>query len=156
MEDPTEAEEEAWCLAQRACVLVYLREEGFLSPTVGEWPAWYVVPILSVWAVESVAHHGSVGWWAVSGDVPSDYTTCSGERHPRQALRDIGLRWRDAATRWARGEHADGWGLRKPEAERELAPLLASRAELLLSMAADNGTCEEWRNTDGDPPGNRN
>ena len=139
----TDEEDDRWCVAQRQQVLAYLSEEGFEAPNVGEWPAWHVAPLISIWVVESVERPDSVGWWVVSGDFPTDYTTCEGERHPRQALRDIGSRWRDAAARWADGKSAVGWSLRNPDQERELVPLLAARAELFLSMAEDGSNWEE-------------
>jgi hypothetical protein len=135
--------DERWCGTQRQQVLAYLSDEGFQSPSVGEWPAWHVAPIISVWAVESVELPGSVGWWAVSGDFPTDYTACSGARHPRQGLRDIGNRWQKAAARWADGQPADGFGLRHPAQEGELAPKLLARAQLFLDIAADDSNWEQ-------------
>lgn len=82
-EDPTEKDDEAWCLAQRENLLSYLSNEGFHEPTVGDWPAWHVAPIVSIWAIESVERPGWVGWWAVSGDFPTDYTPCREEAHPQ-------------------------------------------------------------------------
>lgn len=142
-EERTDKDDEQWCAAQRRHVLDYLSEEGFHAPTVGEWPAWHVAPLISVWAVESAERPDWVGWWVVSGDFPTDYTLCEGERHPRQALRDIGSRWRDAAERWADGNAVAGWSLRDPDQEKELAPLLASRAELFLDIAKDGRNWEE-------------
>lgn len=138
-----EEDDDAWCGEQRRQVLLYLSEEGFQSPTVGDWPAWHVAPIISVWAVESVEQPSWVGWWVVSGDFPTDYIACGSDRHPRQALREIGLRWQDAAGKWAGGKPANGWRLRNPHQERELAPLLATRAKLFLEIAADDSNWEE-------------
>ena len=140
--DSNDGADERWCGTQREQILAYLSDEGFQSPNVAEWPAWFVAPIISVWAVESVESPGSVGWWAVSGDFPTDYTPCSGERHPRQALRDIGNRWRTAAARWADGQPADRFGLPNAAEERGLAPLLIARSQPLLDMAADDGNWE--------------
>jgi hypothetical protein len=142
-EDLPEEDDDAWCVEQRRQVLSYLTAEGFRLPTVGDWPAWHVAPIISVWAVESVEQPGWVGWWVVSGDFPTDYIACGNDRHPRQALRDIGLRWQDAARSWAEGKPADGWSLRNPDQEKELAPLLAARAKLFLDIAADDSNWEE-------------
>lgn len=139
----SEEEDDAWCIEQRRKVLSYLGDEGFQSPTLGDWPAWHVAPVISVWAVESVEQPGWVGWWVVSGDFPTDYTACVGERHPRQALRDIGLRWQDAARSWREGTPAEGWSLRNADREGELAPLLAARAKLFFDIAADDGNWEE-------------
>ncbi len=142
IEDLSEEDDDAWYLEQRRQVLSYLSDEGFQTPTVGDWPAWHVAPIISVWAVESVEQPGWVGWWVVSGDFPTDYIACGSDRHPRQALRDIGLRWQDAARSWAEGRPADGWGLRDPNQEGELAPLLAARAKMFLDIAADDSNWE--------------
>lgn len=139
LNDLSEDESDAWCVGQRQQVLSYLAGEGFQSPTLGDWPAWHVAPIISVWAVESVEQPGWVGWWVVSGDFPTDYIACGSERQPRQALRDIGQRWQDAAQKWAEGKPADGWSLRNPAQEGELAPLLAARAKLFLKIAANDG-----------------
>jgi hypothetical protein len=114
-----------------------------MSPNVGEVPAWHVAPIVSVWAIESLERPGWVGWWAVAGDFPTDYTACQGERHPRQALRDIGTRWLAASDSWFKGEPAVGWELSSPEKESELAPLLAARAKLFLDFSADDGIWAE-------------
>ncbi len=142
-DDPSNEVDEHWCAAQRGQVLTYLSDEGFKSPAVGEWPAWHITPLVSVWAVESIERPGSVGWWAVSGDFPTDYTTCSVHCHPRQAIREIGARWRDAAANWADGKPAEGFGLRNPEQERELASSLAARAQLFLDIAADDDNWKE-------------
>jgi hypothetical protein len=140
-EEFSEQDEERWCAEQRANVLAYLAGETCPSTSVGDWPAWHVAPILSVWAVESVEHPGWVGWWVVSGDFPTDYTECGDERHPRQGLRDIGLRWQDAAQKWLKGEEVDGWQLGDSKRHAELAPLLRTRAEMFLEIAEDD---ENW------------
>ena len=88
--DMSEEAEERWCAQQRRTVLAYLDRQGIADPNVGECPAWHLAPIIAVWAVESTNRPDWVGWWAISGDLPTDYTTCREERHPRQALRDIG------------------------------------------------------------------
>jgi hypothetical protein len=136
--DPDHEANDQWCAKHREQVIAYLSDEGFRSPAVGDWPAWNVAPFVAVWAVESVEHPGTVGWWAVSGDFPTDYTTCSGDRNPRQALRDIGDRWQEAAAHWADGKPAEGFQLRNAAHEHELAPLLAARAQLFLDFAGDD------------------
>ena len=145
IDDPDKEGDDQWCAEQREQVIAYLSEEGFPAPTVGDWPAWHVAPVVSVWAGESIEHPGAVGWWAVSGDFPTDYTTCSGDRNPRQALRDIGDRWGQASARWVDRKSGEGFQLRNAAHERELAPLLATRAQLLLDLAADDRNWEECR-----------
>lgn len=137
-EDLTDADEERWCAEQRENVLAYLNGENFQSPNVGDWPAWHIAPLISIWAIESQSKPGWVGWWAVSGDFPTDYVTCGAERHPRQALRDIGRRWKLASEDWQAGRRTEGWEWGSAERERELAPLLASRAKLFFEIAEDD------------------
>ena len=136
-EDMSPEDEDRWCAEQRWVITAYMASAGLEAPRVGDAPAWHVAPVLAVWAVESPEHPGAVVWWAVSGDIPCDFTPCEGDRTPRQGLRDISQRWHDAAACWARGESVEGWGFGTPEREREMAPLLAARAALFL----------EWANT---------
>jgi len=141
--DPTDEDDAAWCVMQRQKVLDYLTLQDLVRPNVSERPAWHVAPIVSVWAVESVKRPGWVGWWAISGDCPTDYVPCGGERNPRQALRDIGRRWLEGADHWTKGERSSDWGLHTAEQEQELAPLLAARAKLLLDFAANDSNWGE-------------
>jgi hypothetical protein len=138
MQRPAENSEEAWCASQRAKVVAYLKQAQLAHGEVGEWPAWHVWPDVAVWAVESVARPGWVGWWVISGDLPTDYTPCGPARHPREGVRDIAQRWRAAAAQWEQGNHAQDWSIGSAENESALAPLLSSRASLLLSWVADD------------------
>jgi hypothetical protein len=129
-------DEQRWCAQQREDVVGYLVQQGLGAAQLGEWPAWYVMPAVAVWAVESLSHPGSVGWWAVSGDLPIDHTQCREPRHPRQALRDIGQRWREVAALWQDGKRSPVLQLGDPAREAELAPILEQRAGMLLDFAA--------------------
>jgi len=143
-EEMTEEAEELWCAEQRQIVADYLTNEGLVSPNVGDWPAWHIAPIVAVWAIESQSQPGEVGWWALSGDLPTDYTTCRDERSPRQALRDIGQKWSEAADVWKNGNRYEGMSLASKELERELAPVLGSRAQTLLEWTSDDEMWEDY------------
>jgi hypothetical protein len=121
-DDLSEEAEEEWCAEQRNLVVAYLVKQGLAAPNVGEWPAWHIAPVIAVWAVESQSRPDWVGWWAISGDVPTDYTTCGEERHPREALRDIGHRWSEEAA----------------AQDDQLASLLKARGMLLVEWADDD------------------
>jgi Domain of unknown function (DUF4826) len=138
MDYPSEAEEQTWCDFERARVIEYLSSEGLVHGEVGDWPAWHVWPYVAVWAIESVRCPGWVGWWAVSGDLPIDYTGCGPDRHPREGLRDIASLWKEAAKNWSENKSIEEWRIGAPEDWPTLAPLLATRAELLLAYAADD------------------
>jgi hypothetical protein len=142
IDDRSDEREWAWCAEQRQQVIAHFHDEGLAIPAVEELPVWHVAPIVSVWAVED-ASDTSRRWWAISGDLPTDHIVREPKSSPRQALHDIGLRWRDGAAKWAKGQSAEGWGLRNRDKEKELAPLLAVRAELFLDIAADDSNWED-------------
>ena len=105
-DDP--AVEERWCEERRTQVTEYLQHEAVEHGGVSEWPAWHVAPYVSVWAIESKIRPGMVGWWAICGDMPTDYVSAAKIKHPREAVRAIAQGWREHATLMARGEaHAD-------------------------------------------------
>jgi hypothetical protein len=135
--------EEAWCESERVRVIEYLQRVALAHGEVGDWPAWHIWPYVAVWAVESVTRPGWVGWWVISGDLPTDYTTCGPERHPRAGLKDIAQRWQAAALQWEQGKPSNGWSIGSPEEQAELAPLLASRADLMMSWVSDDNLWEE-------------
>ena len=143
MDEGVDTEEEAWCAGERQRVVAYLKAETLVHGEVGNWPAWHVRSCVAIWAIESVKKPGYVGWWAVSGDLPTDYTTCGLERHPREGLRDIAARWRHAAECWAANKPVEGWSIGCPEDRPTLGPLLAARAELLMSWAADDNLWDD-------------
>jgi hypothetical protein len=138
METPFESAEEAWCASERLRVIEYLRRAELAHGEIGEWPAWHLWPNVAIWAVESASSPGWVGWWAISGDLPTDFTTCGPVRHPREGLRDIAQRWQAAAEKWEHGVHVQDWRIGSTKNEEQIAPNLASRAALLLSWVADD------------------
>lgn len=86
--------EEAWLLARRAEVERYLSLAETPHGAIADWPAWHLAPMTSVWAIESLSNPGFVGWWAVSGDHPTDYISSRDLKDPRAALRAICDRWK--------------------------------------------------------------
>lgn len=134
-DDP--ATEKRWCAERRDQVVSYLERECVTHGRVGEWPAWHVAPHVSLWAVESRTHPGSLGWWAISGDVPTDYVSAIGVRHPREALRAIAERWLEMAAYMAKGKQHPTMNLGAPDTWAELAPLLKARALLVRRWVQD-------------------
>src|SRR5262245_59010387 len=120
----TDDEDREWCDASRARVAEYLRSEGVDHGRIGEGPAWHVAPCVSLWAIESKARQGAIGWWAICGDLPTDYVSSSGLRHPREALRAIATSWLSQASLMARGETGCNTIIGTPESWPSLAPLL--------------------------------
>ncbi len=138
MPDYDDPEVEAqWCAERRDEVIEYLRGEGVVHGQIGSQPAWFVAPYVSVWAVESHPSQSAPGWWAMSGDMPNDYVSAKVAATPREAVEAIATLWRDAAQYMSRGERHPTFRIGTAEQDTELAPLLASRAELLLEWVSD-------------------
>lgn len=133
--------EERWCERQRALVADYLRSQGVEHGRIAEWPAWHIAPYVSIWAIESLARLDSIGWWVISGDLPTDYISSAEvehPQHPRQAIRVIAERWLKQAEAWRDGRDFEGIRIRGPHRHQELAPLLSSRARLLMEWTEDD------------------
>lgn len=88
---------ESWCQQQRAVAAEYLSRQPVHFGDLGDWPAWHVAPYVAVWAVESVKTAGKVGWWVISGDLPTDYASGDGVPDPRAAVAVFSERWAEAA-----------------------------------------------------------
>jgi Domain of unknown function (DUF4826) len=143
--EAADAEEEQWCAAQRNVVTSYLDAEGLTHGEIGEWPARHIVPIVSIWVVESLARSGWIGWWVISGEVPTDYiraSTVLPPQHPRKALTIIAAAWlaqAHAAKQPSRAMHAPTGAIALTD---ELAVMLESRARLLQKSSADDALWE--------------
>jgi hypothetical protein len=133
-DDLTEEEEEAWCAERRLQVEAYLKRQGLTHGDVGEWPAWHVAPYVSVWAIESLKAPGAVGWWAICGDLPTDYCGSAPDcANPRQALRRFAETWLASLA----DTPQDAAELGQTGLPTDVGDLLRSRAELLLEWVAD-------------------
>ncbi len=147
-EDPeTEAR---WVQAQRDLVIQYLESQGARTGEVGEWPGWHVAPMVAIWAVESLARPGWIGWWCISGDLPTDYLSSSeieAPQHPRKALRQFVARWQSLVAAWDRGEDGEGYSIGRPEERPEdrdkLTESLRRRADLLSDWCQDDAIWED-------------
>lgn len=129
--------EALWCAERREEVATYLQREGLAHGQIDTDPAWHVAPYVSVCAIESLAAPGAVGWWAICGDLPNDYVSADEVSNPREAVRAIALLWKEAAEYMSRGQVHPTFRIGSGQQDRELAPLLASRADLLLDWVSD-------------------
>ncbi len=128
--------EEHWCLQARKYVAEYLSSQGVSHGQVGEWPAWHVAPVVSVWAIESASRPGWVGWWVIYGDLPTDYVSAKEIRHPRSAIGAFAKRWGDYVSAHRSGEPPSDFVL--GDGSKELVDLLEGRAAALAEWAADD------------------
>jgi hypothetical protein len=135
-DDPIVATE--WLCEQRRSVQKYLEGQGLIRARVADHPSWFVAPYLAVWTVESLQTPGAVGWWAVSGDVPTDYLSGGAATDARSAVAAFSKHWRDLADRMLKGESHPTMNVGRPENAEELGDLLRRRAELMEEFAADD------------------
>lgn len=144
MPDYDDQEVEAQWFAERCEEIVkHLKGEGVVHGRIGDEPAWHIAPYVSIWAVESLKSPGEVGWWAISGDLPNDYVSANKAKNPKEAMNAIASLWKEASQYMARGERHPTFVIGSGEDAEELAPLLASRAEILLDWANDPEVWEE-------------
>lgn len=140
-DDPTI--EKQWCAERQAEVADYLRHEAVTYGRVGEWPAWHLAPYISVWAVESASRPNWLGFWVLCGDLPTDYVSAETIKHPRDAIRAIAQRWLEASSVMAQGKRPEFLNVGAIEDAKELAPMLESRASLLMDWVNDEELWED-------------
>jgi hypothetical protein len=73
--------------------------------------------------------------------MPNDYVSASNVKSPREAVLAIASLWQEAAQYMSRGERHPTFRIGSGQQDEELAPMLASRAELLLEWVRD---AEAW------------
>lgn len=136
-DEPTPEQEEAWVIDQRRKVEDYLAGQGCNHGGVGEWPAFHVTPYLAIWAIRSKIAEGHIGWWAISGDCPTDYMSGKDADHPRKAMMHFSRLWNEAAECMERGKSHETVKIGTKENSAELAALLRSRSKLLGEWSLD-------------------
>jgi hypothetical protein len=127
----------AWAAQQRQIVIDYLASQGCDHNGVSLEPRWFVSRCVAIWAVRSKANPDRVGWWAISGDLPTDYMTATHQRTAGDVLIAFARQWREAAERMKSGEQLDGYAIGDPSCAKALAPLLQTRADLLQEFGED-------------------
>lgn len=142
-ENDESQEEEAWIAGERVKIIEYLATHRVDHLGVGEWPAFHIDPYLAVWAIQSKKSPGDVGWWAISGDVPTDYMSGSDANHPREVLSYFSRQWAEVSEFMGRGEAHPDSKIGRKEDWSALGPLLKSRSTLLGNFAADDGLWAE-------------
>lgn len=138
--------EARWCDAQRKAVADYLRSQKLKHGRIGDGPAWHVAPHVSIWAVESLSRPEWIGWWAICGDLPTDYLSAADvepPQHPRKALRIFAENWLGIVQAWREGREIEHTRIGDLSSRNELGPLLESRARMLMTWAQDDALWEE-------------
>ena len=136
-DDPTV--EKNWYAGQRARVLEYLDRQNLKHGGVAEHPAWLLAPYVSIWPVQSLKNPKAIGWWAISGDCPTDYISSASADTARSAMRAFADQWDEVANCLANGIDHPQITIGPPEMRSELAPILQRRAKILRQFADDDG-----------------
>jgi len=131
IKDPQDA---AWVARQRGIVIEYLAAQRCDHAGVSAEPRWFLSPYVAVWAVRSKADPGLVGWWAISGELPTDYITAGGQRTTGDVLLAFAAAWHAASEQMKLGEPLENYAIGDPSRAKELAPPLRRRADLLREL----------------------
>ena len=135
-----------WLAEQRERVLGYLEFEGVEHGGVPEDPDWFVAPYVAVWRVGSPEAPGEVGWWAISGDMPTDYISSSGAADALSAAGEFARNWRSYSEYLLRGQQHPRVAISGDARRKELGGRLWSSAELLSELAGEE---DLWASGDG-------
>jgi len=93
---------------------------------------------VSVWAIESRVRPGSVGWWVICGELPTDYVSAAEIKHPRKAVLAFAGRWQAYCDAVRSGAPPPEFTIEPADrAPVDLVPLLEGRAKTLAGWAAD-------------------
>jgi Domain of unknown function (DUF4826) len=126
-----------WLVEQRCNVQRYLDAEGVQHGGVDLAPAWFIAPYVSVWTVRSVTKASAVGWWAISGDLPTDYLSGNDATDPRRALNAFSRRWQEVARYMDRGEDHPTIKIGDRQNGPALGDLLMRRAQIIHAWVQD-------------------
>lgn len=134
--------EAEWVAKQRETILRYLQDEGVRHGGVASDPDWFLAPNVSIWVVESPTRPGAIGWWAISGDLPTDYLSGRDAADAREAMAAFARQWHEVSAYLLRGEQHPTETIGPPGREREFGDLLSRRAGILEDWAKDD---EMWQ-----------
>ncbi len=132
------AVEERWCNERRNIVTEYLAKQGLVHGEIGSWPAWHVAPYVSIWAIESLRTPGSVGWWAICGDLPTDYLSAATVKHPRKVMIAFADAWKEVAECMVNRVPHSSMRYGPSEPNPDLSSDLENRSNLLRRFAEDD------------------
>ena len=139
--------ESDWCAQQREHVEWFLDQQPIQPGRIGEWPAFHIAPHVAVWAIESGEVEDLLGWWVITGDLPTDYFSAMNLHHPREILVAAADRWEKLLHNIERGITDNDMTIVGLESNPELQEILRVRVRLLRQTAEPD---EFWIQFDKD------
>ncbi len=133
----------AWIAECRKRLTDELGEECLRHCVIDEEPVAYAPGLACVWALHTPGAPDEVDWWAINGDVPTNYLPVSEAPDPRAFLRAIAPYWRATAYVLERGDQPAELAPVPPENRQRIGALLHRRADILDEWAADDEAWEE-------------
>jgi hypothetical protein len=119
-----DGDEENWIARQREAVEEYLGREEVDHLTIEDRPEFHVQPYVALWIIRSKKAPRRIGWWVISGDLPTDRIDGGEARNPREALRAFSRQWYDLSGHMLRGEEHPHLKVGTPDRWPELGDLL--------------------------------
>lgn len=130
--------EAAWSSEQKDNVAAYLKREGLVHGQIAENPDWFIVPYVSIWRIAGIKNLNAIGWWAISGDLPTDYCSSKGISDAREAIRYFAKTWDEVSRCMLQGKPHSQITIGKEEDWPELGDLLSRRSRILSNWAEDD------------------
>ncbi|WP_333796503.1 DUF4826 family protein [Rheinheimera sp.] len=120
----TEDQINEWVRQQFQKANLHLAEQGIVMDNVAVQESRYLPPYVAVWKINALNRQG---YWAISGDLPTDYLEASGAIDAREALRAFSLRWQMKAQQLMNAGVQD-------QTTADYIQLLISRAHSLYDL----------------------
>ena len=138
MSELTKDQEREFLSSSRETVLRYLSHQDVMHGGVPQEPEWALPPYVSIWAIRSPKKPGGIGWYAITGDLPTDYVSSASAGDARSAMRHFARLWAEVAECMKQGVQHPDCRIGTPQTWPELHVLLSRRVGLLNDFARDD------------------
>jgi len=129
--------EAAWFQTARKHIGEYLHRQRVPSDHLPAGPVWAVVPYVSLWHVLGTRTR-TPAFWAIYGDLPTDFIPFDTAPTARDALRAFGERWDTVSEDLLAGRQHPTIHIGNPSELGQLGALLPARAAILRQWASDS------------------
>lgn len=126
-----------WYKEQRQIASEYLVKQQVKHGLIGESPAWFIAPYVSIWAIQSLIDTNKVGWWVISGDLPTDYISSKNIHTPREAMKQFSINWNEASRKMENGTDHPLFETGSKTNRTKLLSLLKTRSKIFFEWYND-------------------